>query len=70
MNASFASSSTFRSPKLLADLGFAEWLVLWAMRMWGVGYRLGHSPDDVLAQGFVKLGWRMAANVLRNLWWR
>jgi hypothetical protein len=56
MNASFATVPSFRSPKLLAELGFAEQLVLWAMRMWGAGYRLGHSPDDVLAQAFEKIG--------------
>jgi hypothetical protein len=56
MNASFAPAPSLRSPKLLAELGFAEQLVLWAMRMWGAGYRLGHSPDDVLAQAFEKIG--------------
>jgi hypothetical protein len=53
MNASFSAP---RPSRLLNDLVFAERLVLWAMRMWGAGYRLGHSPDDVLAQSFEKAG--------------
>jgi hypothetical protein len=43
-------------PSQFNDLGFAERLALWSMRMWGAGYRLGNSPDDVLAQSFEKAG--------------
>lgn len=56
MNATFRVAPGPQRPRLLGDLAFAEQLVLWAMRMWGGGYRLGHAPDDVLAASFTKAG--------------
>lgn len=56
MNMSFAVRPLQVRPSLFHDLPFPERLALWAMRMWGAGYRLGHSPDDVLAQSFERAG--------------
>lgn len=56
MNVSFTVRPPQLRPGCFNDLAFPERLALWAMRMWGAGYRLGHSPDDVLAQSFEKAG--------------
>jgi len=56
MNAYFAINRKAFPPRTLDDLAFSERLVLWAIRLWTAGYRLGNSPDDELAKVFEKCG--------------
>jgi len=56
MNA-ISHNSPARTPaRQTTDLSFAEQLMLWAMRLWVVGYRLNNSPDDQLAKALRNVG--------------
>ncbi len=52
MNAVFSHSAALRRARRVSDLGYPEQLLLRAIRLWVVGYRLNNSAEDQLAKAF------------------